>query len=145
MLTGQRPITTNNILDMARMQREGEDGAARRALEAAEGRYGGEFLEEDPYEDWAVGLREEAQAAYISVTRLLADAAAGAGDRPPRGGSAHERNVGAVLGCADQCDRCRHRIARGMRSAGVAGWRGEAAPSRASLLGRARARRFVLV
>ena len=54
--------------------------AARRALEAAESRYGGEFLEEDPYEDWAVGLREEAQAAYISVTRLLADAAAAAGD-----------------------------------------------------------------
>ena len=53
--------------------RDGEDGAARRALEGAESRYGGEFLEEDPYEDWAVGLREEAQAAYISVTRLLAD------------------------------------------------------------------------
>ncbi len=63
-----------------RLQREGEDGPARRALESAEGRYGGEFLEEDPYEDWAVGLREEAQAAYISVTRLLADSAAGAGD-----------------------------------------------------------------
>ena len=54
-------------------------GSARRALEAAEGRYGGDFLEEDPYEDWAVGLREEAQAAYISVTRLLAD---GRGGRP---------------------------------------------------------------
>ncbi len=58
----------------------GDAGSARRALEAAEGRYGGEFLEEDPYEDWAVGLREEAQAAYISVTRLLADASAGTGD-----------------------------------------------------------------
>jgi ATP/maltotriose-dependent transcriptional regulator MalT/DNA-binding SARP family transcriptional activator len=63
-----------------RVQREGEEDAARRALEAAEGRYGGEFLEEDPYEDWAVGPREEAQAAYISVTRLLADSAAAAGD-----------------------------------------------------------------
>ena len=66
--------------DGLRMQREGDAGSARRALEAAEGRYGGEFLEEDPYEDWAVGLREEAQAAYISVTRLLADASAGTGD-----------------------------------------------------------------
>jgi ATP/maltotriose-dependent transcriptional regulator MalT/DNA-binding SARP family transcriptional activator len=53
---------------------------ARAALEAAEARYAGEFLEEDPYEDWAVGLREEAQAAYIAVTRLLADGAAAAGD-----------------------------------------------------------------
>ena len=63
-----------------RLTREGDAMAARRVLETAESRYGGEFLEEDPYEDWAVGLREEAQAAYISVTRLLADAAAAAGD-----------------------------------------------------------------
>ena len=31
-------------------------------------------------EDWTVGVRKEAQAAYISVTRLLADEAAAAGD-----------------------------------------------------------------
>ena len=63
-----------------RLARNGEHAAARLALEAAETRYGGEFLEEDPYEDWAVGVREEAQAAYISVTRLLADEAAATGD-----------------------------------------------------------------
>ena len=63
-----------------RLTRGGDPAAARVALEAAEARYGGEFLEEDPYEDWAVGLREEAQATYISVTRLLADGAAAAGD-----------------------------------------------------------------
>jgi DNA-binding SARP family transcriptional activator len=63
-----------------RLSRNGDRGAARPALEAAESRYGGEFLEEDPYEDWAVGVREEAQASYISVTRLLADDAAAAGD-----------------------------------------------------------------
>jgi DNA-binding SARP family transcriptional activator len=63
-----------------RLARTGDRAAARHALEAAEGRYGGEFLEEDPYEDWAVGLREEAQAAYVSVTRLLAEEAASSGD-----------------------------------------------------------------
>jgi len=63
-----------------RLARNGDSSAARVALEAAETRYGGDFLEEDPYEDWAVAVREEAQAAYISVTRLLADAAAAAGD-----------------------------------------------------------------
>ena len=63
-----------------RLTRGGDPAAAQVALEAAEARYGGEFLEEDPYEDWAVGLREEAQATYISVTRLLADGAAAAGD-----------------------------------------------------------------
>ena len=44
----------------------GDASGARSRLEAAEALYGGDFLEEDPYEDWAVGLREEAQATYIS-------------------------------------------------------------------------------
>jgi len=43
--------------------------------------YAGDFLEEDAYEDWAVPLREEARATYISVVRALADDAI-AGDRP---------------------------------------------------------------
>ena len=63
-----------------RLARGDDHVAIRAALEGAESRYGGDFLEEDPYEDWAVGVREEAQAAYISVTRLLADEAAAAGD-----------------------------------------------------------------
>ena len=63
-----------------RLARGDDRMAIRAALEQAETRYGGDFLEEDPYEDWAVGVREEAQAAYISVTRLLADEAATAGD-----------------------------------------------------------------
>ncbi|HEY3335386.1 MAG TPA: BTAD domain-containing putative transcriptional regulator [Candidatus Limnocylindrales bacterium] len=63
-----------------RLARNGDRAGAMAALEAAESRYGGEFLEEDPYEDWAVGVREEAQAAYISVTRLLAADAAATGD-----------------------------------------------------------------
>ena len=66
--------------DALRLARGEDPVAIRAALEAAESRYGGDFLEEDPYEDWAVGVREEAQAAYISVTRLLADEAAAAGD-----------------------------------------------------------------
>ncbi|MGH3044153.1 MAG: AfsR/SARP family transcriptional regulator, partial [Gaiellaceae bacterium] len=52
------------------------DGALARArgrLAAAEGLYSGEFLEEDAYEDWAVPLREEARATYISVARALGE------------------------------------------------------------------------
>ena len=52
------------------------DGALSRArgrLAAAEGLYSGEFLEEDAYEDWAVPLREEARATYISVARALGE------------------------------------------------------------------------
>ena len=63
-----------------RAERNGDRTAARHHLERAEGLYAGDFLEEDPYEDWAVGLREEAQATYIAVARKLAAGAAGDGD-----------------------------------------------------------------
>src|SRR4030095_14892354 len=42
--------------------------------------YTGDFLEDDPYEDWAVSLREEARAVYLAVARTLARSAAAAGD-----------------------------------------------------------------
>ena len=41
----------------------------------AVGRYRGDFLEEDLYEDWAADLREEAGAAYTAALRALARAA----------------------------------------------------------------------
>jgi ATP/maltotriose-dependent transcriptional regulator MalT/DNA-binding SARP family transcriptional activator len=49
-------------------------------LEAAEAAYAGDFLEDDPYEDWAEPLRDEARAAYVSVAAALAELAEGAGD-----------------------------------------------------------------
>src|SRR4029450_14079576 len=64
----------------SRLGRSGDAAGARARLETAEALYGGDFLEEDPYEDWAVGLREEAQATYISIARSLAEAAATEGD-----------------------------------------------------------------
>jgi ATP/maltotriose-dependent transcriptional regulator MalT/DNA-binding SARP family transcriptional activator len=45
-------------------------------LEAAEVAYGGEFLEENLYDDWATPVREEARAMYSSVARSLAQHAA---------------------------------------------------------------------
>jgi DNA-binding SARP family transcriptional activator len=51
-----------------------EEGGAR--LRSAEGAYRGDFLAEDAYEDWAVGLREEARQAYVSVGHELARIAA---------------------------------------------------------------------
>ncbi len=49
-------------------------------LLTAEQAYTGDFLEEDVYEDWSVGLREEARVHYIEVVRVLARKAAAAGD-----------------------------------------------------------------
>jgi ATP/maltotriose-dependent transcriptional regulator MalT/DNA-binding SARP family transcriptional activator len=63
-----------------RLARNGDAAGARTSREDAERLYGGDFLEEDPYEDWAVALREEAQATYIALARSLAEDAAAAGD-----------------------------------------------------------------
>ena len=63
-----------------RLARNGDAAGARASRELAESLYGGDFLEEDPYEDWAVGLREEAQATYIALARTLAEDAAATGD-----------------------------------------------------------------
>ncbi len=49
-------------------------------LATAEAAYSGDFLEEDAYEDWAVGLREEARVAYTEVARALAEDASARGD-----------------------------------------------------------------
>ena len=56
------------------------DPAGRELLAQAEAAYTGEFLADDPYEDWTIPLREEARRAYLHTTRLLADAMADAGD-----------------------------------------------------------------
>lgn len=60
--------------------RDGRTAEARMALESAEARYTGDFLEEDPYEDWATPLREEARSRYIAVARALARLEAEAGN-----------------------------------------------------------------
>jgi ATP/maltotriose-dependent transcriptional regulator MalT/DNA-binding SARP family transcriptional activator len=66
-------VDVDDFLDEARAGLAGDPDR----LLAAEEAYTGDFLEEDVYEDWSVGLREEARIAYIDVARVLArDAAA---------------------------------------------------------------------
>jgi ATP/maltotriose-dependent transcriptional regulator MalT/DNA-binding SARP family transcriptional activator len=54
--------------------------AAVGLLTTAEAAYAGDYLEDDPYDDWAVPLREEAREAYVAVARALARLAAQAGE-----------------------------------------------------------------
>jgi DNA-binding SARP family transcriptional activator len=77
-------VDVEEFLAMANagLDRQRQPGAGPEALAelvAAESAYTGDFLEEDPYDDWAVPLREEARATYLAVARTLAAAAAGAG------------------------------------------------------------------
>jgi len=63
-----------------RLQRAGQSEAALRHFERAESDYRGDFLEEDQYEDWASGPRDEAQAAYLDAAREVARAATAGGE-----------------------------------------------------------------
>jgi len=66
--------------DGLRLRAEDDRDHARIVLAAAHSRYTGDFLEDDPYPDWAVPLREEARAAYLQVTRALAELASSTDD-----------------------------------------------------------------
>ena len=82
----------------------GERAEALSLLASAETAYTGDFLEDDPYEDWAVSLREEARAVYLAVARTLARSAAAAGDArsgrplPPQGAGARRLRRGGPPG-----------------------------------------------
>jgi DNA-binding SARP family transcriptional activator len=60
--------------------RDGSGETAVAALDAAEAAYGGDFLEEDLYEDWAIGPRERARSTYLSVVRALIELGAARSD-----------------------------------------------------------------
>jgi DNA-binding SARP family transcriptional activator len=60
------------------LRADGSPGAAER-LEHAFALYRGDFLAADPYEDWAVSLREEARALSIEIAYALAGDAEAAG------------------------------------------------------------------
>jgi DNA-binding SARP family transcriptional activator len=116
------------------LHRSGEGTVATGALQRAEAAYTGEFLEEDPYEDWAAPLREEARAAYVAVAGALARLAGGLGDhqtairlrlrileRDPYDEDAHLALVGslAVAGHHGRASSAYDRYACRMREIGV--------------------------
>ncbi|TMR99381.1 BTAD domain-containing putative transcriptional regulator [Nonomuraea basaltis] len=59
-----------------RLDQAGRTAEALERWAAAESAYSGEFCEEDPYADWAVGLREQARLAYVQAAARLATARA---------------------------------------------------------------------
>ncbi len=60
--------------------RAGQTQRGAAVLRSAESRYVGEFLEEQPYADWAISLREEARAAYMAIGEALAESDMASGD-----------------------------------------------------------------
>jgi len=91
-------------LKSARQHLTAEDWPAARAdLEAAMGLYQGEFLADDPYEEWAHVTREHLRLAYLDCLEQLGGLRFGAGD---------------YHGCVDvclkllACDNCREDAQR---------------------------------
>jgi len=58
--------------DGSELLRRGELTRGLPILTLATVLYAGDFLEENPYDDWTVPVREEARAAYVAALRLLA-------------------------------------------------------------------------
>jgi len=82
-LTALRVDVEEFLADVAhaiRLRARGAPTEARSLLAAAEQSYVGEALGDDPYDDWATALREEARDAYLRTLRILADLDREAGD-----------------------------------------------------------------
>ncbi len=128
--------------------RRGDLVTALPALEAAAAAHGGDFLEENPYDDWAITAREEARAGYVAVCRALAAGASKASD--PEGAvphllrileidrydeQAHLGLVSALVGAGRHGEAHRHYLnyRRAMDDLGVepAPFPGPQAPSKA--------------
>lgn len=112
------------------LREAGERERAHRLLAAVEPLYGGDFLEEDVYEEWAVPTRELARATYVEVARALAEDALGAGDhdraarlclrvleRDPYDEPAHLRLVETLLTAGRHGEARRHYRAYATRMA----------------------------
>jgi DNA-binding SARP family transcriptional activator len=80
---GHVSVDVEHFLETARaamnLHRTG-DPFAHEALRRADDLFRGDFLPEDLYQDWAIGMREEAGAAFVAVERALADQSAIDGD-----------------------------------------------------------------
>jgi DNA-binding SARP family transcriptional activator len=59
-------------LEAAGTSEPGASDEVHRQLAAAETAYRGDYLEEDPYEDWASAVRDEARETYLAVARAMA-------------------------------------------------------------------------
>jgi DNA-binding SARP family transcriptional activator len=56
-----------------RLEKEGQIDEAMRAYELAEGLYRGDYLEDDPYEEWALLRREALKDVYLSILGKLGE------------------------------------------------------------------------
>jgi DNA-binding SARP family transcriptional activator len=83
--------------------RAGRTAVARDVLAEVDSAYRGDAFDDEPYADWAIGLREEARAAWLRSLRELADLQRRA-DEPDQAATSLARLLGA-----DEFDERAHR------------------------------------
>ncbi len=83
---------------------EGADDQAEATLAEVDARYTGDAFEDDPYEEWADGLREEARAAWMTSVRQLVSA------RNRAGRASESPGLLVRLLAADPYDEQSHRL-----------------------------------
>jgi DNA-binding SARP family transcriptional activator len=96
-----------------RAERELREEHAIAAYESAERSYGGEFLEDSPYEDWTIAERDRLRLVYLDVANRLAELKLAKGDVE----AALDLSRRALL--RDSSDEAAHRCA--LRCHGAAG------------------------
>lgn len=136
LLSGQGSVTLDTVridIDLEdfllaaehglRLLRDGGAEQARTVLTDACRLYTGEFLGDEPYDDWAVPAREEARAVYLRVVRTLVDLARDTGD------TAEAVSFLYQILQLDPYDESAHRTVIDLLSSH--GWHGEAQRARA--------------
>ena len=86
-----------------RLDRAGDDVAARRAYETGVDLYEGDFLADDPYTPWALQVRDRLRLQVVEVSTRLVDLQLDAGDLTSAMSTAR---AGLAL---DPCDELLHR------------------------------------
>ena len=62
------------------LSRAGDTDRARELLAEVDDAYAGDAFDDEPYEDWADGLREQARAGWLRAVRELAELSRSAGE-----------------------------------------------------------------
>jgi DNA-binding SARP family transcriptional activator len=99
-----------------RLHERGESAGALEALAAAERAYTGDFLEDEPYDESTVAVRESARATYLHGVRVLAELYRRAGD-----GAGCLRSLHRILDKDPYDEPCHREIIRLLEASGSHG------------------------
>jgi DNA-binding SARP family transcriptional activator/tetratricopeptide (TPR) repeat protein len=99
-----------------RLHEAGELAQALDVLTATQSTYTGDFLEDEPYDDWTIAVRETARATYLHGARVLVGLHRGLGDT-----AGALRGLYRILDKDPYDERCHREIIEMLETAGAHG------------------------